>query len=177
LSGDPAGAEDYLRQAVERGPDRASLWGDLSEIAMMRGHPDDALAALERYARLGGEPSPDRRCRLGGLLATAGRANDAIEQFELCVAVMPDSLEARYDLGGLLRRAGRFDEAIEQLEQARRLAPGDADTHVELGLAYAAVGRNEEAVTVLRRAIELAPGRPESIYHLPGLIEQLDSGS
>ena len=52
------------------------------------------------------------------------------------------------------------------------MEPRDYDTRVELGLALAKAGRGAEAIAEWQEAITLAPDRPESLYHLPRLIDE-----
>jgi len=112
---------------------------------------------------------------LGSMLAEQDRLADAAAPFAECVALVPDSQEARFNYGGVLRRLGRTDEAVVQLRAAEEIAPSDAETQVELGLALMETGKDAEALTALRRAIKLAPDTPESRMHLPELIRQLEA--
>ena len=109
-----------------------------------------------------------------GRLVESGEPELAVEHFAAAVELQPEAFESRYNFGGLLRRLGRHQEAVEQLLAAQSLSPADADTHIELGLAYTALDRKDEAIEALRLAIELDPSSPESRFHLPGLIQQLE---
>jgi tetratricopeptide (TPR) repeat protein len=156
LRGDLAEAERKTEEAIALAPDQPELRENLADI------------------RRAAEPSAEDRFKRGGLLAEAGRLEEAATEFEACVAAAPDSAAARFNFGGVLRRLGRHTAAIEQLVAARRLAPGDADVAVELGLAYMAQGANDQAVQSFKEAIALDPDSPESRLHLPGLIEGLE---
>ena len=169
-------AEAQVRAAIALAPDRPLLHENLIELLASRGRFPEAIAALE--AKLQAiEPTAEDHFRLGGMLAQAGRHQQAADQYLACLVLGPDSAAARFNLGGVYRRLERHDEAIEQLRAAERLVPDDADTQVELGLAYMAVGDDQRALQAFQRAIELNPDSPESRFHLPGLIEQLEGSS
>jgi len=155
LRGDYAGAERKAKEAIALAPEQPELQANLTDI--------------EHAA----SPTAEDRFRLGGLLAEAGRLEEAATEFAACVAAAPESAPARFNLGGVLRRLGRNDAAVDQLSVARALAPGDPDVAVELGLAYMAQGANARAIQAFTDAITLNPDGPESRLHLPGLIEQL----
>jgi len=155
LRGDLAGAERRAREAIALAPDQPELEANLRDI--------------ERAAA----PSPEDLFKLGGMLAEAGKLDEAVTEFAAVVAAAPASAPARFNLGGVLRRLGKNDAAIEQLAQARTLAPDDADIAIELGLAYMAKGSNELAIQTFTEAIALDPDSPESKLHLPGLIDDL----
>jgi polyferredoxin/Flp pilus assembly protein TadD len=166
-------AEAAIRGAIGIRPDRPQLHDHLIRLLLREGRAADAIDAQRYKLQVAASTAADH-FRLAGLLATAGRYDEAVAPYAAGVVLEPDAFEARYNFGGLLRRLDRQEEAIRQLEVAHRLAPDDADTQVELGLAYMALGRNSEALTRLRRAIELAPDSPESRMHLPNLIRQLE---
>jgi len=137
------------------------------------------LAGLGGAPRAGSEESAARlaadRFTLGTLLAQSDRLAEAADQYAACVALTPDSATARFNYGGVLRRLGRFDEAARELSEAARRSPDDADTQIELGLALLSAGRGREAAAALRRAVDLEPTAPESLLHLPGLIEEAET--
>jgi ferredoxin len=141
-------------------------------IALAPGQPElrQNLLDIERAA----SPSAEDRFKLAGVLAEAGKLDEAAAEYEACVAAAPESAPARFNFGGVLRRLGRNDAAIEQLVEARRLNPDDPDVSIELGLAYMATGKNDRAVEAFKAAIALDPESPESRLHLPGLIDGLE---
>jgi polyferredoxin len=156
LSGHFDEAERRAREAIALAPDRAELTQNLRDI--------------EHAA----SPSPEERFELAGMLAEAGKLQEAADELQACVLAAPDSAPARFNLGAVLRRLGNNDAAIEQLVEARRLAPGDASAAIELGLAYQAAGENDLAIRSLKEAIALDPNGAESVQHLPGLIQELE---
>ena len=173
LQRDPAAAEARVNEALAAAPEHAGAWESLFEVRMLRGDRAGAIDALEH--RLGlVEARPQDHFVLGGLLAEAGRLDEAVAHYEACLAGR-EWPEARYNLGGVLRRLSRYEEAATQLERARAAMPGDAEVEIELGLTYAALERPADAVMAFERAIALDPGSPESRLHLPSLIRELSA--
>ncbi len=156
------------------------LRGDVSRASRLAGEaaalaPDQSellqnLADLEHAAG----PPVEERFNHAAKLAAEGELEEAAIEFQTCVALAPESAPARFNLGGVLRRLGRNSAAIEQFEAARRLAPEDADISIELGLAYQATGEKDKALEAFQRAMALNPDSPESKFHLPGLIRELE---
>jgi polyferredoxin/tetratricopeptide (TPR) repeat protein len=175
LREEPEAAEREIRAALALDPGDPIKHENLVSFLLARGYTANAAEALERKIEQVDEPTPEDHFRLAGILLAQGNAEPALEHYRESVRLAPDAAEARYNLGGLLRRMDLPREAIEHLEAARRLAPADRDTEVELGLAYAAAGAPQAAVEAFERAIELDPQNPESVYHLPKLIAELEA--
>lgn len=108
-----------------------------------------AALSLDHYA--------DQRYRLGNVLMAAGRAPEAIAQYEHSLRARPDFADASSNLGAALLRAGRVSEAIASDERALRLAPDSALTHYNLAGALLTAGRRPEAAAEYDRAFRLRP--------------------
>jgi tetratricopeptide (TPR) repeat protein len=105
--------------------------------------------SLDHYA--------DQRYRLGNVLMAAGRAPEAITQYERSLGARPDFADASSNLGAALLRAGRVSEAIASDERALQLAPDSALTHYNLAGALLTAGRRPEAAAEYDRAFRLKP--------------------
>ena len=62
-------------------------------------------------------------------LASAGRFEEAVEQFRRCLTLDRDYLPAYAELGKALRSAGRFDEAREVFAAGIELAARTGQAH------------------------------------------------
>ena len=173
LKNDPKTAEADVRAALAMRPQDPTILQDLFEALLSQDRVPEALEVLKKR-REESAPAPADRFYVAGLFAESGHDAEAAEEYAACVAAAPYSVPARFNLGGVLRRLGRNDEAIAQLRIARGLSPNDADIHTELGLACEAAGKDDEALESLKRAIALSPDTPESRFHLPGLIQQIE---
>jgi tetratricopeptide (TPR) repeat protein len=118
--------------------------------------PGEVLASeLREHGRAVSEHPdfPDCRYRYGLLLKSAGRIEDALEQFKAAVAINPTYVKALVKLGLAAWEAGRMDEATKSLEKAVNLKPEYVDLHYRLGLVYADQGLWPLAVEEYRRAL------------------------
>ena len=73
---------------------------------------------------------------LGVFLASLGRVDEAITQYQKALQINPDFAGAHYNLGIALVGCGRFDEAIAQYQKALQIEPDDADAHNNLDIAH-----------------------------------------
>jgi tetratricopeptide (TPR) repeat protein/ferredoxin len=163
LQNDFRGAAAKAEEAMALAPEQPELRQNLLDVQRA-----EVAAAVPPV------PAAGARFELATRLAASGNLEEAAREFGAYVAELPEDAPARYNFGGVLRRLGRNDAAIEQLEIARQLMPEDADVCIELGLAYQAIGAKDEAVEAFQRAITLNPESPESKFHLPGLIRELE---
>ncbi|HET9301010.1 MAG TPA: tetratricopeptide repeat protein, partial [Candidatus Polarisedimenticolaceae bacterium] len=131
-----------------------------------------ALGPLEDAAA-GAEGSPQLLYNLGVVLERQGRIEDAIRQFQACLARDPRYVAAAYNLGRLLHKTGRFEEAAAAHRQALAADPRHVLSLVGLGEALRASGKLEEA----RRAYVAATGVDASnAYAWNGLGATLAQG-
>jgi tetratricopeptide (TPR) repeat protein len=94
-------------------------------------------------------------------LATKGRLDEAIAEWEQALAIEPDDARAHNNLGLALARQGRYDEAIPHYEKALQLDSRYDVIHLNLGRALAAKGRLDEAIPHLQVAAERSPDNAE----------------
>ena len=102
--------------------------------------------------------------------AGAGKREEALTHYRLCLRLQPDHAEACANLGVGLAEQGKLDEALAVLREALRLKPDLAKGHHNLGVALAQTGRNEDAVTALAQALRLKPDYPEACYNLGNVL-------
>lgn len=57
-------------------------------------------------------------------MAQAGKAPEAIQQWEEALKLRPNDAVTHYNLGNALEKQGRMPEAIEHYQQALKLQPG-----------------------------------------------------
>ena len=82
----------------------------------------------------------------GVALATAGRFNEALAQFEEVLKINPGFLRARLHIGAVLRRQGKPDRAIESFNLILSQRNDWPDVYNELGRAYALKGQYKIAI-------------------------------
>jgi TolB-like protein/Flp pilus assembly protein TadD len=112
-------------------------------------------------------------------LLSAGRHNEAIENYRRAQGTHPVSVQLRAQLGWASMCAGIYDQAIEQLQNAIELAPHNASLYFELAYAYVRKSMFEEANFTAEKAFSLSERSPWSliklgrIYALAGRQEEV----
>jgi serine/threonine-protein kinase len=96
--------------------------------------------------------------------------DEAIAQFEKCLAMSPDFAEAHHDLANALRKKRQYPDAIAHYESALRLHPRSVLTMNNLGWLLAtcpnpSVRNGARAVEVAARAELLSGGEDPVILH------------
>lgn len=91
----------------------------------------------------------DAICAHAVELHRSGDVENAVPEYQKCLASRPDAAELRSNLGAALAHLGRYAEAIDQYRQALRLAPGNPGLRLNLALAYYKSGDIAKAVPEL----------------------------
>ncbi|MEI2692442.1 MAG: tetratricopeptide repeat protein [Anaerolineae bacterium] len=155
------GAYDQALEAAEAGealrPDVAALVLQIGDILAAAGRSQEALAAYQRVANLGGSTTPLNRA--GNLYLRLGQADQALTTFEAALALASDDADALLGLAGAYAlRGGGIDQADfanaeARLKRAAQLLPDNADVSLAMGDLYMAYSRYEEAVAQYRSAL------------------------
>ena len=150
-------AAQEFKEALRINPNHARAKALLAAMA-----PPD-LAALEAAVVAKPESAQAHFAFALGLSQTAGRANDAIAQYQEALRIQPDYSEAHNNLGVLLVNLGRKDEAIPHFEAAAKLHP-DYNSERNLGVMLSNMPGKEadalrhlEAAQKMRNSEDLAP--------------------
>lgn len=164
-TGDLAGAARAFQVALSLRPTDLKARFFLATALERSG--DDA-GALSAYRELiAKQPqSAEGHLGLGVLLLKLGGDNQTagISELERCVAIEPNTYEARVTLGRVLVSKGRAADALEHLRVAAKLAPNNPEPHYQLSLAYRKLGRKDEAEAesaIVKRIHESRRGAPE----------------
>ena len=153
--GEPERAVAAFREAVRLDSNSATAHWRLGNALAAHGGRD-ALDHLQRAVEL--DPGhASARYDLATALFGADRYEEAIGQFRLALAAMPDAATAFNALGVGLVSKGMPAAAVDQFREAIRLRPGYVEAHNNLGTALAVQGKRAEAVEQFRRALALRP--------------------
>jgi tetratricopeptide (TPR) repeat protein len=193
-------ASVYLEQSLRLRPDFAEAHNHLGVVRARQGKFDEAAACFGQSLRLRPDnaeaqknltnalrdqerraarapadlPRTAEECaRLGSLLLSQNKLEEAIPWFREAVRLKPGFAEAHADLGGLLRRQARPDEAIPVLRRALELKPDLVEAHVSLGNALRDKARLEESVASYREAVRLRPDYPDAHNNLGVALMEL----
>ncbi|MBI3449259.1 MAG: tetratricopeptide repeat protein [Acidobacteria bacterium] len=155
MTGDPAGAERELNEALRINPEDREARANLSSLFAQTGRVDDALREARSLAMK--YPADDEiLSNLGAALIDKGDPGSLEEArgiFEKLEAGSPSSPLGPNGLGGLYARTGRLDLAAGKFEEALRRSPGDLNVTYNLAQAFAQGGQPARALEILDRAV------------------------
>lgn len=151
-----AEAEQGYRQILQRQPEHADSLHLLGLVALQTGHPDAALALVERALAVRPDGALYRNSH-GHVLERLGRYDEAARAFEAAIDLDPRYAEAVNNLGHVLERRDDLAAAEARYRAAIRLDPSYAEPHTNLGNVLKDRGALDEAIASYRRAIALRP--------------------
>jgi serine/threonine-protein kinase len=96
----------------------------------------------------------------GFMLASLGRFDEALAEYERALAIDPLSLIINGDYGWAFYVARRYDEAIDHLLRTVEMDPAFPQTYLWLGLAYQGAGRLTESAAAFEEGARLTNGSP-----------------
>jgi tetratricopeptide (TPR) repeat protein len=94
------------------------------------------------------------------LLASTGRAEEAIDHSQIALTLHPNDAPAHHNLGAALAMRGQIDEAIVHFRRAIEIAPDFTLAHSSLNRALAI---HEQLVKTLAKRRELLESRPNDV--------------
>ncbi len=168
-----------LERSVAADPGFASAWVALSRARLGEAsrdpgmNLDGALEAARQAVSVGWDPR-GAELALAGVLAAAGRPDEAVEALEVAVRSQPRNAEARLRLGVAYLEAGRLEEAEAALQRSVYLRPSYWVAHHWLGRLDMARDRDEEAAVHWQRVVELVPENPKAHTNLGAIFDRLD---
>jgi len=162
-------AYQHMRRLTQNFPDTA--WGHQAQAEAYESRGDYDLALVEYRKVLENAPgTPDIHFRMGQTMLAragdAGRAGDALEQFEKELEINPGHAPAAYQAGEIRRRRGEFEQARKLFQQALRSRPQFEHAHIALGRVLLQLRQPEKARRHLEEAVRLNGDNPVSRYHL-----------
>jgi tetratricopeptide (TPR) repeat protein len=148
-----AGALDL----VPNGPDAASNFAMLGNLALVEGEFEDAIEPYSRALAL----SPDQvnaRSGRGRAYAALGRHALALADFDRAAKLEPNEPRHHRGRATALAHLGRMEEAVRAASCALEIAPGDAGAHYLRAVYRSQIDPDDPGVRAdLDRAVELEP--------------------
>jgi len=96
--------------------------------------------------------------QLGRALTKCGKYDEALNQYEESIAIMPENPDAHFNLGYIFLRRKEYASAAREFEEVIKLKPPYlSDAYVNLGIARYNAGHFEDALVVLKKALQLNP--------------------
>lgn len=147
-------AIDSSRQLVNRALTIDPLYADVyAGLGSFAQYFDGDMKSAAIYFKKAVELGPNQASIIGdaGVFALyLGRANQAIELFELQLSLDPVSPTAHSQMARALVAAGRFEEAIEAFQMVLNLSPGRIGAHYGLGIALLLSGNLQAALEAMQ---------------------------
>lgn len=148
-------AIEYFQKAMAVKPDIYEPRLNLGLALIKKGRYDDAIAhfreSLQRF------DAPMLRMNFAYALRSAGRKEEAVEEYKKIIAAEPSNAIALYTAGVVLGELERFDEAAGCLEKALEINPDLVEAHNGLGFISARRGQFDRAIDHFKKALALAP--------------------
>lgn len=152
-TGDEAGVEQFLQEAITRAPLDPKVLAAQGKWHYAYGDYDKA----EEYWRTALKYDPQQArtlVDLGGLMLDVRREPDqAVKLFEQAIVIEPERASFHYALGMALWQASGAEAAVVEFEEAARLEPENPLPLYNLGLARAQVGQTAEALAAFDAAL------------------------
>ncbi len=164
-------AEETLRLALERNPDRFMLYGRLARLKRATGDRDGEIAVYEEVLA----QQPVHYGTLVSLAEAFVGADDiegAIRIYERVAEEYPEDVDSLRRLTGLHYSLGHHEEAIARLEAALDANPGDLELVYALGQVLRGSGDLVRAIEVFQ---SVPPGTalyPDARLQLATIYEQ-----
>ena len=159
----PQLAEQELKKILTHSPDNPGALGQLSQLYLDEGHPEQAIALLKDAV----ESSQD--ADLYDLLGDAytkthdnGKAEAAYEQ---AVKMDPDEASHRKGLAQAYLSDEKYEKALEQYEKLSQMEPDNAENYLRISQIYRHMNQLDKSQTALEQAKKYAPDNVEVLYN------------
>ncbi len=149
-------AEKHFKKALEIDQDFILPMVGLGDVQLSRGELEAALEsyqkALEKDQNL-----PDVYNRIGVIMNTLQRFEEAKMYFEKAIKILPSYDDAKFNLAFTLSRLGHHFKSLEILLELEKSHPDDPAVLNELGITMRELGLFEESTEKLEKALRLSP--------------------
>lgn len=153
-------AEQYLHAATKLTPvsnpnqGRERAWLALGNFLQNR-NPEEAVNAFRQAAVL--DPKNPEPHLLAGAILERAKNPEAEQEYQLALALDPNSSEAMIALTNLYTSERRFSDAESLLRKLLVVRPNDAGVHFQLGRMLAIAGKDQDAAAELVAGLQLDP--------------------
>jgi tetratricopeptide (TPR) repeat protein len=164
-------AEHLYRQILTAAPTHADARHMLGVLALQAGHPEAAVAEIDRAIALKPSIAAYHVSRANALLALGG-FEEAIAACQTALRHNRSSADALQTLGHALTDSRRTEEALAAYRNALRFNPSLPDLHNNLGTALRNLNRLDEAAVQLREALRRTPHDAGVLTNLSSVLKE-----
>jgi Flp pilus assembly protein TadD len=171
--------EGLMRQRLEKYPDDFNANYNLGDSLLSKG---DAAGAIPYFqAACKANPvSVVAATELGVALSSAGKLDEAVDQFKHALVLDETYTDARFDLASVHAARTDWDNAVTEFQRVLQQRPDDARTRQHLGDALylwaddlAKNGKSEQALARYRGALEFRPPTAEQHTKMALMLARL----
>ncbi len=150
-------AEQVIREFAAKNPDEAPLAATLdASVAVARGRPEEARAALQRVVASHPAYAP-ARLMLARLALDEERVEEAASHYQAILSASPKHPRAMFGLALITAQRGEVGKAVAMLEEVRGIDPGEVQARQALTRYYLSAGRYAAAAQIAQEAVVAAP--------------------
>ncbi len=173
MQGDYLDADTAFSRAKELNPNLSLTYSYQTEVLVEQINDgedrldtlDNATAASRQAITLGNQTMEAHRAR-GLLLEITGNYEDAVNEFQIAIAINPNIADLYLALGRAYRSVGDDTSAITAFERASTLDPYDPWAPYYISRTYASNGEYTKAIQQGEDAIELEPTETRFYWNL-----------
>ncbi len=152
----PEECRRILAQLVQAGNRSAEVYNLLGRSLLETGQLTQAQQAFEAGLKL--QPRLENNyLDLAAALQKEGKANNALETAQQCLAVLPDSYPCAELKGQIERSQDYFRQAADSFSYALRLRPGSPQAEFGLATSLAGLGQVNEATLAFEATLKADP--------------------
>jgi len=157
--------ETFLRDCVEKSPEKKRPHNNLGNILIRDGKVDDGIEQLKEALRIDQEYM-EAHNNIGVGFLYKNMLEDAITHFGKALEIQPGYTDANKNLKKALERKKKLDEAIDRKIGIIRKDPKDHNAMKDLAILYSSKAEYEKAIETLNKTIRLWPYDSETYYNM-----------
>jgi tetratricopeptide (TPR) repeat protein len=174
-SGNPRGAIEYFRQAIEKEPDYpaahaalSSAYGWMGEAGWMsyaEAFSQQKAEALKAIELDDSRPEPHLELGIAAMNQDWDWATQK-KQFQRALELNANSAAVHWAYANYLSRVGLVNDAVDEGNLALRIDPVSSHSYMNISFIYYYARRYDQALAQIERAIALRPDPAETLFPL-----------
>lgn len=165
----PQQAEQELQKILKRSPDNPSALGQLSQLYLDEGRPQDAITLLKDA--VGSSQDAQLYDLLGNAYAKNHDDSGAESAFEQAVKLDPDEPAHRKGLAQAYLSDDKYEQALAQYQKLSQVEPDNSENFLRMSQIYRHMNQLDKSESALEQAKKYAPDNLEVLYNEALLYE------
>lgn len=156
-------AEQELKKILTHSPDNPGALGQLSQLYLDEGHPEQAIALLKDAVE--SSQDADLYDLLGDAYTKTHDSGKAEAAYEQAVKMDPDEASHRKGLAQAYLSGENYGKALAQYEKLSQMEPDNAENYLRISQIYRHMNELDKSQTALEQAKKYAPDNVEILYN------------